>query len=450
MSLGLEKLKYSLLGVIKGDKYKYSQPVQGDFNDLQPGEFDWWKYKYYIRQIERGEKGKHIEEFFAKQDLDFSIPDGFIPQAAFTMTAGGDLLSGDQITTETTQHLWDDISPFYFENTDIAYANLETPIAASKPVKNAPRSVNETPQLNGTEGMLDRYLCNGKGINFFSTANNHCLNQGEEGLIETLELLNKKGVPQVGTARTPEEQDDIPFIEKNGLRVAYIAYTFTLNGDKSPKGKEYMVNHVRLNNPGEDLSLIKKHVNIARQRKADMVIAFLHWSLEFESYPIENIIQMGHRVLEECGVDIIIGNHAHVIQPLERYDFKDPYSGEQKSGLISYSLGNLVADFNTDNSLLSILLRIQLTKGIQNGVEKTVISGLEVRPFYTFKEYKDGAFKNIRLLDFLNLLEQLKAGSNPYAFTKKQIRELHRLEKLFYKLMPEAPEQVIKTRYKQS
>lgn len=450
MLFKLEKIKYRLLGVIKGDKYRYSQPVQGDFNDLQPGEFDWWKYKYYIRQIERGEKGKHIEEFFAKQNLNFSLPKDFVPNGTFTMTAGGDLLSGDQLTVETTQYLWDDIAPFYFENTDSVYANLETPIAASKPVKNAPRSVNETPQLNGTEGMLDRYLYNGKGINFFSTANNHCLNQGEEGLIETLELLDKKGVPQVGTARTQEEQEDIPVIEKNGVRVAYIAYTFTLNGDKVPKGKEYMVNHVHLNNPEEDLSIIKRHVSVARERKADVVIAFLHWSLEFESYPIENIIKMGHRVLEECGVDIIVGNHGHVIQPLERYDFTDPLRGEKKSGLIAYSLGNLVADFNTDNSLLSILLRIQFTKGIQNSAEKTVISGLEVLPFYTLKEYKDGVIQNIRLLDFLKLLEQLGAGVNQYALNKKQIKELHRLEKLFFKLMPDPPEQVIQTRHKSS
>lgn len=445
MSLALEKMKYRLLGVIKGDKYRYSQPVQGDFADLQPGEFDWWKYKYYIRQIERAEKGKNIEEFFAKQNFGFSLPKDFVPQGIFTMTAGGDLLSGDQLTVETTKHLWDDIASFYFENTDLIYANLETPIAASKPVKPAPRSVKETPQLNGTEGMLDRYLWNGKGINFFSTANNHCLNQGEEGLIETLELLDKKGVPQVGTARTPEEQDDIPIIEKNGVRMAYVAYTFTLNGDKPPKGKEYMVNHVRLNNPGEDLSMLKRHVAIARERKADVVIAFLHWSLEFESYPIENIINMGHRVLEECGVDIIMGNHAHVIQPLERYDFIDPLSSEKKTGLIAYSLGNLVADFNTDNSLLSILLRIKLTKGIQNGAEKTFISSLEVRPFYTLKEHKDGVIENVRLLDFLNLLEQLEKGVNKNALSKKQIKELHRLEKLFFKLMPEKWEQVVKT-----
>lgn len=450
MLLGLEKLKYRLLGAIKGDLYKYSQPVQGDFNDLQPGEFDWWKYKYYIRQIEYGEKGKHIEEFFAKQNMDFSLPKDFETHGTFTMTAGGDLLTGDQLTVETTKHLWDDIRPFYFENTDIVYANLETPIAASQPVRNAPRSVNETPKLNGTEGMLNRYLCNGNGINFFSTANNHCLNQGEEGLIETLELLDKKGIPQVGTARTKEEQADIPVIEKNGVRVAYIAYTFTLNGDKAPAGKEYMVNHIRLNNPGEDLSLIKRHVSIAHERKANVIVAFLHWSLEFEAYPIENIIKMGHRVLEECGVDIIIGNHAHVIQPLERYEFTDPISIEKKNGLIAYSLGNLVADFNTANSLLSILLRIQITKGIQNGKEKTVISGLEVRPFYTLKEYRNGVIKNIRLLDFLNLLEQLAGDINYYGLTNRQVRELKRLEKLFFKLMPDLPEQVVKTTYKSS
>lgn len=144
---------------------------------------------------------------------------------------------------------------------------------------------------------------------------------------------------------------------------------------------------------------------------------------------------------------VIIGNHAHVIQPLERYEFADPFSKEQKSGLIAYSLGNLVADFNTANSLLSILLRLQFTKGIQNGVEKTIISSLEVRPFYTLKEYKVGEFQNIRLLDFLKLLNQLDTDINYFRLSNKQVKELRRLKKLFFKLMPDRPEKIVDIRH---
>ena len=437
MSLAAEKIKYRLLGVIKGDTYRYSQNVQGDFSNLQPGEFDWWKYKYYIKQIERAEKGSQIEDYFKKQDLTFSLPEAFEITGKFTLTAGGDLLSGDQLTPETTEHFWDEVEDFYFDGVDSIYANLETPIASSKPVQNAPRSVNSTPELNGTLGMFERYLHDGRGINFFSTANNHCLNQGESGLIETLELIDKKGCKQVGTARSIEEQRDIPIIEKHGVRVAYLAYTFTLNGDQVPEGKSYLVNHVKLNNPGEKLDLVKEHVQIAREKNADIVVACLHWSLEFESYPIQNIIDMGHRVLEECGVDIIIGNHAHVVQPIEKYSFIDPIQGVRKTGLIAYSLGNLVGDFNTLNALLGILIKIELTKGIHKEKEVTVISDLKVFPYYIFKQYEKGKYKEIKLLDFIKLINNIEKGKLPYVFTKKQLKEIAHLKRLFLRLMPE-------------
>lgn len=439
-NLELEKLK--LIEEFKNEKYQYSQSVEGNFSCLEPGEFSWWKYKYYIRQIENAEQGKHIEEYFNNQDLEFRVDKDFKATSDFILTAGGDLLTGDQITPYTTKHLWDDIEAFYFY-ADTVYANLETPIALSKPVGNAPRSVNEAPKLNGTPEMFQRYTNSGKGINFFSTANNHCLNQGESGLIETLDFLDKQGYKQVGTARTLDEQDDIPIISKNGINIGHVAYTFSLNGDKTPEGKDYLVNHIRLNKPDEDISLIKKHVQIARDRNADIVIAYLHWSLEFESYPIENVIKMGHRILEECGVDVIIGNHPHVIQPIEKYDYIDIISKKKKTGLIAYSLGNLVADFNTKNSLLSCLLKFKFLKGTQNGQEKTIISDLKIKPIYTFKEYHDGKYEQIRLLDFLKLTSELDNGNNKYNLDNENIEEIYRLKKLLFKILPDKYEKLL-------
>ena len=377
----LEEEKKRLVEKYKDKKYEYSQSVEGNFSCLKEGEFDWWKYKFYIKQIEKAEQGKHIEEHFAKQDLKFNLSKYFYIKKEAVFTAGGDLLAGSQITPETTKNLWDDIKDFYF-NSDIVYANLETPIALSKPVGNAPKSVSEAPKLNGTKEMFDVFVQNGKGINFFSTANNHCMNQDEDGLIETLDFLEKEGYRQVGTARTAEEQNDIPVTSINDINIGHVAYTFSLNGDKEPEGKEYMVNHIRLNKKDEDISLMKKHVKVAREKGADIVIAYLHWSLEFESYPIENVIKMAHRIVEECGIDIIIGNHPHVFQPIEKYDYIDK-SSIKRTSIIAYSLGNLVADFDVKNSLISCILKFKFVKGIENGEEKTLISELKLMPIHS-------------------------------------------------------------------
>jgi len=431
-----ERCRLWLQALTGGDRCRYSRPVEGNFNCLAPGEFDWWKYKYYIRQIEKAEKGKGIERFFRGQDLSFQ-QDHFTKESKFTLTAGGDLLPGSEITPATAEHLWDDVKDFYF-SADAVYANLETPFAISQTVGNAPKSgITDAPKLNGTAEMFERFVNGGKGITFFSTANNHCLDAGESGLIETLDFLDARGYPYVGTARTMEERDDIPIIEKNGIKIAFVAYTFSLNGKETSQGKEYMANYIRLNKPDTDISLIRQHVLSARHKGADIVIASLHWSLEFESYPIENVIRMGHRILEETGVDVILGNHAHVIQPLEKYRFTDPVSGEEKDGLIAYSLGNLVSDFNTKNCRTSLLLKIGFAKGIQNGKQKTVINSLFLEPIYTLKQYEFGHCTDFRLLDFLKLTAELKAGNNRFGVSRQEQKEIFRLERLFYQLLPE-------------
>jgi poly-gamma-glutamate synthesis protein (capsule biosynthesis protein) len=152
---------------------------------------------------------------------------------------------------------------------------------------------------------------------------------------------------------------------------------------------------------------------------------------------------MGHRILEECGVDVIIGNHPHVIQPIEKYDYIDIISKKKKTGLIAYSLGNLVADFNTKNSLLSCLLKFKFLKGTQNGQEKTIISDLKIKPIYTFKEYHDGKYEQIRLLDFLKLTSELDDGNNKYNLDNENIEEIYRLKKLLFKILPDKYEKLL-------
>ncbi len=430
-----ERLRLRIQALAGGRRYRYSRPVEGNFNCLAPGEFDWWKYKYYIRQIERAEHGKGIEEFFMGQKLTF-LGDGFKKDSEFTLTAGGDLLSGSEITPQTTGHLWDDVADFYF-NADTVYANLETPFACSQGVGNAPKSgITSAPTLNGSAEMFARFENGGKGITAFSTANNHALDAGEVGLEETLDFLDMHGCLHVGTARTEQERDAIPMVEKNGVKIAFISYTFSLNGKILPEGKEYLVNYIRLNKPDSDLSLIQKHVRSARRNGADIVVACLHWSLEFESYPVSNVIHMGHRVLRETGADVILGNHAHVVQPLESYRFTDPVTGAEKTGLIAYSLGNLVSDFNTKNCRMSLLVKIRFAKGSQNGTPASGIQAIQLKPIYTHKRYNLGQCSDFRLLDFLKLSQQLKNGDNRLGITKKEVREILRLERLYNRLIP--------------
>jgi poly-gamma-glutamate capsule biosynthesis protein CapA/YwtB (metallophosphatase superfamily) len=164
----------------------------------------------------------------------------------------------------------------------------------------------------------------------------------------------------------------------------------------------------------------------------------LHWSIEFETYPIENIITMGHRIMDS-GVDIILGGHPHVAQPMEKYSFYDPIEKINKDGFIIYSLGELVSlNLFSKNSRLASLVKLEISQGIENGLRVVRITDLKALPIYTLYTKNANGERDYRILDFLKTLRELESGRNPYKFSKKEIKELKRLEQLLYsKILPQ-------------
>ncbi|WFR59100.1 CapA family protein [Anaerocolumna sp. AGMB13025] len=422
-------------GWLHRSKFLYSRESEGNSACMSIGEKLWWGYKYFYRPVEKAEKGKNIEEFFEKQELDFTLLNNFKEEGKLSFTAGGDILASHHIRPDNTLHLWEEAEDFLFD-TDICCANLETPVVPSASASFVPVNILKAPALNNTPEVFELLFRKGKGINFFSTANNHCLDMGEAGLLETLDFLDKKGCPHVGTARNENQRDDFPVIEKNGIRIAFLSYTFSTNGKTVPEGREYLVNYIRLNRPDCDISFIEKQINKAKtERKADLIIACLHWSLEFEAYPIRNVIDMGHKLLS-LGIDIIVGNHPHGIQPMEKYAFVDPYSGVKKQGLIVYALGDLISCHDhIPNSRLNNLIRLKISKGKIEGKQLTIISELRIRPMYIYSKMEGGNCMDFRLLNFNKLINEIKSGNNRFKLEQTTLNELNRLEALKHKLL---------------
>jgi poly-gamma-glutamate capsule biosynthesis protein CapA/YwtB (metallophosphatase superfamily) len=436
MTTILLKLLCRINWMFHKEKFKYSQETEGNSEFMGLGEKLWWGYKYFFNPVEKAEKGKHIEEYFSKQDLNFTVPQGFEETSSFRFTAGGDILSSYHIRPDNTLKLWEEAEDFLFDS-DICYANLETPVVPSVSASFVPKNILKAPALNNTPEIFDMFYKGGKRINFFSTANNHCLDMGEAGLLETLEFLDKKGCPHIGTASTIEQRDAVPIIEKNGVRITFLSYTFSTNGKPVPEGKDYLVNYIRLNRLDCDISLIKKHVHTAKiEQKTDIVIACIHWSLEFESYPIQNVIDMGHKLMS-LGIDIIVGNHPHGIQPMEKYTFLDPFSGIEKQGLIIYALGDLISCHERiPNSRLNNLVRLNISKGRINGKKLTIISDLKIRPMYIYSKMQGDKCIDFRLLNFTKLMDEIKENNNCMNFDETTVKELKRLDVLMHKLLP--------------
>lgn len=431
------KVFLRFMGLAQGQRYKYSQEYEDNFRFMDWREKLWWGYKALIRQIELAEKGKGIEEYFAGQDLDFAPEAAFQAEKVVTLTAGGDLSCSEVITPQSTVNLWKDVEDFYFSG-DIVCANLESPLDPLKPAVGVPRVCLTAPRLNTSPEMFERYTPDVRGVNFFSTANNHSMDMGEAGIVATLDFLDSRGYPHVGTSRNPDEEQDIPIVERNGIRIAFLAYTYCLNGYDTLPGKEYMVNLIRLNKPDSDLCIVKRHVKAAHEKRADIIVAMLHWSVEFETYPIQNVITMGHRVLEECGVDILLGSHAHVAQPMEKYHFVDPCTEQEKDGFIIYSLGELVS-YNafSKNSRLAALLKLTIAKGREAGVCRTRLIDVKMMPIYTWvHKLKNGEWE-YRLLNFVKELGNIEQRCTQHGFSSREIKEFNRLKELLYhRLLP--------------
>lgn len=142
-----------------------------------------------------------------------------------------------------------------------------------------------------------------------STASNHSVDQGREGIRTTLRALARAGVRHTGTARTRREDERILFLDADGVRVAFLSYTYGTNG--LPLPRPWSVDVI-------DARAIARDGRRARRRGADLVVVNLHWGAEYVHRPTAAQRDLADRLLRRRAVDLIVGQHAHVVQPIRR------------------------------------------------------------------------------------------------------------------------------------
>ena len=345
--LALLDFIFGLIAVFYGKKWKYTLK---NFEE-DPFYFTWRDslylgYKYYFRipvQKRNHETTKFFHEAHKEEirDLRATFEPSWLEKSV-SISLGGDLMPYAHINKNTCKNLWDECGEFFFSS-DIVFANLETPIDLTKPVSSVPEVMLNDMLFNGNEEMFEIFSGNGKykGYDVLSVANNHSLDQGKEGLLNTMKFLQEKNILTCGAASSPETINDFPVIERKGISFAFLAYTFSLN--KFSCGDEpWLCNHLRLNKPGEDFSLIKKQTEIARSRGAEVVILSLHMGNAYQLFPDEHIIENTHRIARETEADVLVCNHSHNPQPYEMYVWENE-KRITKNCLIFYALGDFVA-----------------------------------------------------------------------------------------------------------
>ncbi len=223
---------------------------------------------------------------------------------------------------------------------DIAVANLETPIGRS--------NFSGYPSFCAPDSFL--YAARDAGFNVLLFANNHCLDRGKNGALYTLDLLDSLGIAHCGVYRNAEERAKrYPLlIENKGMRIALLNYTYGTNGRNVPA--PMVVNLI-------DREVIAEDIQKAKSMNVDAIIACMHWGDEYVSLPPERVRDLADWLVEQ-GVSHIIGNHPHVIQPIEIKE--DPTTPDRHA--VVYSTGNLVSNMSLTNTDGGIVVRMELKK----------------------------------------------------------------------------------------
>lgn len=294
----------------------------------------------------------------------------------------------EETDTYDFKAMFEDVRPILTQ-ADMTLANFETTVSGQEPYAGYPR-------FNSPDAVVDAIQY--AGVDVLTTANNHMLDTGKDGLKRTVKVLRESGFDTVGAYETAEESR-VLFREVEGIKFAMIAYTESTNG----LGKQYPKDELdsMLNLMEKDRIL--EDIVEAKDQDADFIIALMHWGVEYAEEPNEKQREFAE-MMAEAGVDLILGSHPHVIQPSEIIEMTD------RETFVIYSLGNFISNQRretlgegfepTEDGLI-----IEFTIGKELQTEKTRILNVHYIPTWVYRDKEENETKyTYRVLPIENTL----------------------------------------------
>lgn len=262
---------------------------------------------------------------------------------------GGQMADGSWDYTEELGRIWQIAEPY-----DLQYYNQETILGGDDLGIQGYPSFNG-PQAFGTD-MADH------GFNLVSLANNHCLDQGEQGIINSVNFWNSQnGVVSSGTYLCQEEKDAVRVHTVNNISYTFFSYTYGTNGIAKPE--PYLVADYNEDGTEELLDQIRR-----ADSRCDVVIVAMHWGTEYLTEANEEQQTLAQQMVD-AGADLIIGNHPHVIEPIQRIG----------NAVCFYALGNLISS----HAIVDIRNQIGMQAALT--IEKTETDGVSSISFKDIK-----------------------------------------------------------------
>lgn len=242
---------------------------------------------------------------------------------------------------------------------DVAICHMEVPIGTTESVSGYP--------LFSAPASLARGMA-AVGFDGCTTASNHSLDRGRTGVATTLAALDGVGLAHTGTGRTATEARRAARFRVGAIDIANLSYTYGTNGIPIPADAPWMVNEI-------DVDQIVADARRVRRSGADVVLVSLHWGAEYRSTPTAEQESVANTLAASGVVDVVVGHHAHVPQPIDRIG--DTW--------VIYGLGNLISNQSSACCVSAaqdgLMVRIDLVEDLAEGdvdVDRLVFTPIRV------------------------------------------------------------------------
>lgn len=300
----------------------------------------------------------------------------------------------------------------FLDANDLLIGNLETVFAGKgKGRKKDVYGYASFPYFNAPDCFAS--TLSEAGFDLLATANNHTMDCYPQGVSATLDLLDSLHILHHGTSRDSVERERLCIVERNGVKIGFCSYTYSLNGVYVPKDKLYMVNEFCKH----DKAKISGMCDVVRRLKGagvDFTIAYLHCGTEYQRRP-NKYQKMLADSLHKAGCDLILMSHPHILQHMDVL----PASDSAPRTLVAYSLGNFISSQVCRGEIakdIGALLQVDVKKK----KDSTYICGVSVVPTYSFWRKK-----------YIGVMPVITAHDCPdevtalYTKDKKRIREAY-------------------------
>ena len=282
---------------------------------------------------------------------------------------------------------------------DLAYYNQETILGGTE------LGLSSYPMFNSPYEVGDAFIdC---GFDLVSLATNHTMDKGEKGVLSSVSYWkNHPDIITSGQWSSEEERNEVRIYEKNGIKYAFFSYTMWNNGLNTPAGKSYLSNEYSEEKAKADIEQVRD--------KVDVVIVAMHWGTEY-SLGVSSAQAHEADYLSSLGVDLIIGAHPHVVEPVE-------YINDGKTFVI-YSLGNFISDQDGVERLTGLMAEVSILK-IDNidGTSSSFVINPKAELVYTGANRPGNTYNsNFKLYTYSSLNDTILPGYQNYYAKYKDV-----------------------------